>query len=89
MLKDGEFVEVTTASEDGVFRGNLLILGDLKGPVEDLQLPWKEVGVHLVTGLQATYDISFKMEDIKSKAMRCGDVVCEWLPSWTSSKKDG
>ncbi len=88
VLKDGRFVEVT-AEEDGTFEGNALILGQLTGPQEDIQLPWHKIGVHLVTGLQASHNISFQMEDVKGKAMRCGDVVCEWLPAWTSSKKDG
>ncbi len=56
VLKDGEFVEVTTAEDDGTYKGNALILGELMGPPEDIQLPWGDIGVHLVTGLQATYD---------------------------------
>ncbi len=88
VLKDGEFVEVT-AEDNGTYKGHRIILGELKGPPEDIQLPWGDIGVHLVTGLQASYDISFKIEDVKGKAMRCGDVVCEWLPGWLRSKKDG
>ncbi len=64
-------------------------MGPLETQEGDLKLPWDQVNVFCVTGLQATHEISFRREDVRAKALRCGNVVSEWLPEWFASKKDG
>ena len=89
VLNSGRFVEVTEEDGNGNFNGHALVLGALEHQEGDLKLPWHAVGVHLVAGLQAADVITFRKEDVKAKALRCGNVVSEWLPSWFASKRDG
>ena len=89
VLKSGEFVQVTSKAEDGTLSGPQLLLGPLPVPEGDPWLPWGDVGVYLVAGMQDAQDISFTASDIRGKAMRCSNVVSEWLPEWFCSKRDG
>ena len=82
-------MEVTHEAEDGSFKGYSLQLGPLENQEGDIKLPWDKVFVFNVTGLQGTTEITFRREDVRGKALRCGTVVSEWLPEWFASKRDG
>ena len=52
-----------------------------------LDLPFEMVGIHEYGGLEVE-SVTLQEEDIKGKAMMCGQILAEWMPQWTMSKID-
>ncbi len=52
-----------------------------------LNLPFEMVGIHQYGGLEGD-TVTLHEQDVKGKAMMCGQVVAEWMPEWTMSKID-
>ncbi len=52
-----------------------------------LDLPFNMVGIHQYGGLEVE-TVNIQENELKGKAMMCGQVVAEWMPQWTMSKID-
>ncbi len=53
----------------------------------ELNLPFDMVGIHQYGGMKVE-TVHLQEEDLKGKAMLCGQIVAEWMPEWTMSKVD-
>ncbi len=64
-----------------------VILNEVHQNYIGMELPFNMVGVHEYGGLKAI-DVHINVKDLTGKAMKCGEVITEWLPEWTMSKMD-
>lgn len=52
-------------------------------------LPWQYAGVWKYEGLDDDESIRIEHQQITSKIVKVRDVICEWLPEFVVSKRDG
>ncbi len=87
ILTTGEMVKVT--KKDGAyFEGYALRISRISPAVGDVNLPFHMVGLHKYEGVRSSEVRRFKYEDVRGKAMICGNIISEWLPEWFMSKLD-
>ena len=85
-LRDGSLAEVTAGT------GPFQVLQVKVQPYDaniGLDLPWAEVGLFLYDGLDYNGGaFQVQRDEIKGKAMLCGEVLSTWLQPWFMSKVD-
>ncbi len=86
-LTTGQAVKVTKKDVNG-YEGYALRLKRVSPAAGNISLPWDMVGIHINGGLKSSEMVRFKYEDVRGKAMICGDVISEWRQEWFMSKLD-
>ncbi len=86
--KRGKIFMVTSKEdENNNFTCNEVFLSKLQSDYIGIPLPWSVVGVHKYEGVDVT-ETSINRSEIVGKAMKCGQVICSWMPEWVMSKID-
>ncbi len=84
--KNGNIYQVDE-KEDKELTCRQVVLAKVRQDYVGLDLPFELVGIHQYGGMDVE-TVQIQEEDIKGKAMMCGQVITEWMPEWTMSKID-
>ncbi len=87
VLTTGELVKVTKKEGDE-YVGYALRVARIRPATGNINLPLHLVGLHEYKGVRSSEVRRFKHEDVRGKAMICGNIISEWLPEWFMSKLD-
>ncbi len=80
-------VYIATQVDGDVVTCNELILEKVYSDYIGIPLPWDMIGVHKYGGTKVD-SCNIPKSEFVGKVMKCGQILCKWMPKWVMSKVD-